>query len=254
MIMRRRNTLQFHLKSGRRYEVARDSLLQNSSYYQDMVNSRMRDAHFKELTLDCLSDASLQEVSEFLLSLQSSEEDRSTKMKRIENIEKAYLNDSSYARIFGLAKKYALIEWFEKAPKLTARQDHVMTALGDKIFVVGGNCFATENGLDTVESAMRCLFIYPACGQWTFVLTLKLSFWTAQHSILFNGSLLCFALDWLNHNYVIQKINLKNYLDINISSSNELKKKYDISNATDTEESCGVEHAVVYAVYPVVFS
>ncbi|ESN92659.1 hypothetical protein HELRODRAFT_164740 [Helobdella robusta] len=145
-------------------------------------------------------------------------------------------------------------QWFEKAPMLTARQDHVMTALGDKIFVVGGNCFATENGLDTVESAMDAEMFDCTTEQWTSVLTLKQSFWTAQHSILFNGSLLCFALDWLNHYYIIQKINLKKYLDINKSSSNEHKKKYDITNATDTEESCGVEHAVVYAVYPVVFS
>ncbi|ESN92711.1 hypothetical protein HELRODRAFT_189581 [Helobdella robusta] len=119
-------------------------------------------------------------------------------------------------------------QWFEKAPMLTARNDHFMTALRDKIFVVGGKRVPTVEVEDNLESVMDAEMFDCTTEQWTSVLTLKQSFWTPQNAIILNGSLFCFTLNWFKHNYSIQEINLKKYLDVDTSSS----------NATSDEDAC----------------
>ncbi|ESN92734.1 hypothetical protein HELRODRAFT_164831 [Helobdella robusta] len=119
---------------GSRYEVAKDLLLQFSDYFQALTISGMRDANFKELTLECLSDASLREVNNFLLNLQSNEDhfgarDLCCVEKGLEgsfylqirsmtdkylNYLSGQLNESTYERILHFAKKFAMFGTIEK--------------------------------------------------------------------------------------------------------------------------------------------
>ncbi|ESN94940.1 hypothetical protein HELRODRAFT_180047 [Helobdella robusta] len=132
-------TIVFISKTGGRFDVSRVSLIETSDYYQALVNSGMRDAHFSELAFECLSDLCLQEIKEFLLISRCSEKEnkmRTKKMKRLKNIERGFdgasylqindmmtlylkhllrhLNDSSYARLKKFAKKYTLVEVVDK--------------------------------------------------------------------------------------------------------------------------------------------
>ncbi|ESN94920.1 hypothetical protein HELRODRAFT_180027 [Helobdella robusta] len=131
-------TIVFISKTGGRFEVSRASLLQTSDYYQALVKSGMRDARFSDLALEFLSDDSLQEVREFLLSPRCSEEENekcSRIIKRLTDIKRGlegasylqindmktlylkyllrYFNETSYVRLMKFAKKYASVEDME---------------------------------------------------------------------------------------------------------------------------------------------
>ncbi|ESN90392.1 hypothetical protein HELRODRAFT_166057 [Helobdella robusta] len=53
-------------KSGGRHEFDRNVLCQESCYFQGLVSSGMRDAHYRELTLEYLTNESLLEVNDYL--------------------------------------------------------------------------------------------------------------------------------------------------------------------------------------------
>ncbi|ESO05618.1 hypothetical protein HELRODRAFT_171272 [Helobdella robusta] len=56
-------------KSGGGHQVDRNMLLRTSGYFHGLANSGMRDAHYRELTLECLTDESLIEVKDYLSKL-----------------------------------------------------------------------------------------------------------------------------------------------------------------------------------------
>ncbi|ESN92733.1 hypothetical protein HELRODRAFT_189594 [Helobdella robusta] len=150
----------------------------------------------------------------------------------------------------------ALNQWSEKAPMLTARHDHVMTSVGNKIFVVGGRFYKNVDGVIVSEYVMDGEMFDCTTDQWTSVLRIKEPFNKPRTSVLINCTLYCFGFDYGNEGsqnlLSIQEINLKRFLNDNKSSPNalsdlapndELEKK--ISNRTDdeyidSEDSCHI--------------
>ncbi|ESN92750.1 hypothetical protein HELRODRAFT_189601 [Helobdella robusta] len=57
-------------QTGSHHSVDKVLFHQASAYYQALINSNMKDAHFKELTLECLSECGLVEVKEYLSNFQ----------------------------------------------------------------------------------------------------------------------------------------------------------------------------------------
>ncbi|ESN90585.1 hypothetical protein HELRODRAFT_166269 [Helobdella robusta] len=121
-------------KSGGRHPVDRNMLLRTSEYFQGLVNSGMRDARYRELTLECLTNESLLAVRDYLSRLSTNEmESRGTSsLKSLNEVEAGldgafylqindmidryiemllkHLNESTCIRILDIANKYLLID------------------------------------------------------------------------------------------------------------------------------------------------
>ncbi|ESN92650.1 hypothetical protein HELRODRAFT_189553 [Helobdella robusta] len=106
--------------------------------------------------------------------------------------------------------KPALKQWFEKAPMLAGRYDHAMAALGDKIFVFGGNCLRIVNGLESFELSAHDGEMFDCkAEQWTQILRNKVPSYSVRHHMLINDSLFCFFHDLGKPHYSILEIKLK---------------------------------------------
>ncbi|ESN90338.1 hypothetical protein HELRODRAFT_189840 [Helobdella robusta] len=124
-------------KSGGRHQIDKNILHWFSDYFKGLVNSGMRDAHCRELTLDCLTNESLIEVKDYL-SEYSTEvmESGGTCLKSLNEVEAGlegafyllinnmidsyielllkHLNESTCIRILDIANKYVLINQLEE--------------------------------------------------------------------------------------------------------------------------------------------
>ncbi|ESN92672.1 hypothetical protein HELRODRAFT_164756 [Helobdella robusta] len=168
---------------GERFEVDKDLLLQTSEYYKALVNSGMRDAHCKELTLGLLSDESLTEIREFLSIFQV--DDKNTKWKSRKMWEEGlkgasylqissmshmyndfmsrYLKISTFARIFKFATIYMLHDTFRKVldfisenfRKLQLRSEMLKLAPDDICYLLESDYFNAESEFDIFNFIIR---------------------------------------------------------------------------------------------------
>ncbi|ESN92674.1 hypothetical protein HELRODRAFT_189564 [Helobdella robusta] len=95
-------------KTGGRFEVDEDILLRASGYFEGLVNSGMRDARFKELTLELMSDESLIEICEFLSKLLNDNRNNGyqcTKSKSYKMLKEG-LKGASYLQICSMIHVY----------------------------------------------------------------------------------------------------------------------------------------------------
>ncbi|ESN90421.1 hypothetical protein HELRODRAFT_166087 [Helobdella robusta] len=120
-------------ETGGRHPVVRSMLLRTSDYFQGLVNSGMRDAHYRELTFQCLTNESLKEVRDYLSRLSTNEvEGRRPRLKSLNKVEAGldgafylqindmidnyvefllkHLNMSTCIRILNIANKYVLTD------------------------------------------------------------------------------------------------------------------------------------------------
>ncbi|ESN99722.1 hypothetical protein HELRODRAFT_176482 [Helobdella robusta] len=114
-------------KTGGCHQVDRNMLLRASGYYQSLVNSGMKDVHYRELTLACLTNESLIEVRDYLSGLSTNVFESLKSLNEIEaGLDGAFylqindmidsyielllknLNKSACIRILDIASKYVL--------------------------------------------------------------------------------------------------------------------------------------------------
>ncbi|ESO05622.1 hypothetical protein HELRODRAFT_191346 [Helobdella robusta] len=119
-------------KSGGGHQVDRNMLLRTSGYFHGLANSGMRDAHYRELTLECLTDESLIEVKDYLSKLSTNVmENGGPHLKSLNEVEAGldgafyllindmidgyielllkHLDESTCIRVLDIANKHVLI-------------------------------------------------------------------------------------------------------------------------------------------------
>ncbi|ESO04250.1 hypothetical protein HELRODRAFT_172606 [Helobdella robusta] len=174
--------------TGGRYDVDGGLLFRASRYYEALVNSGMRDAHDEELTLGALSDESLNEIREFLSTLQSYKNNlvlQRTMMKSLESIKEGligasylqiccmsdlyqklmfnYLKESTYADILKWSSECMLTEVFKKVREfvlenfrnLELRSDLLTLAPDDVCYLLESDFFNAESEFDIFNFVIR---------------------------------------------------------------------------------------------------
>ncbi|ESO04246.1 hypothetical protein HELRODRAFT_172602 [Helobdella robusta] len=174
--------------TGGRYEVDGGLLFRTSRYYEGLVNSGMRDAHDEGLTLGELSDESLNEIREFLSTLQSDKKDvvlQPTMTKSLETIKEGligasylqicsmsdiykdllsnHLNESTYADLLKWSSNYMLSEVIKKVrefvlenfSKIESKSDLLTLAPDDVCYLLESDFFNAESEFDIFNFVIR---------------------------------------------------------------------------------------------------